>query len=430
MRNNISKQRFRIFLTLVAFILFSFQNYSYSNNLVENDTIGFNKYKGVIINKAKKPLIFASLTVNGTNISTVSNSKGEFLLKVPKKYFNKSVTVSFLGYTSKIIYLKDLKKTGNKIILETHVEELSEVSITIKDVNELMREFLTKRKQNYLSEPTIMTSFYRETIKKRRTYVSLSEAIVTINKAPYTSSKKDVLQLIKSRKSTDYKKLDTISLKLKGGPFSTLYLDVMRNPDQLFTEKMFENYDFTLNPSTKIDNKIVYVVSFVHRNQTEMIPYSGKLFINSHSLALVKAQFEIDLTDKEKVKKYFVLKKPRKADVTPIEAKYYVDYQEKNGKWYHNYSRIQLGFKVNYEKRLFNSVFYTTMEMAITDWKKNPEDKSVKLKDRLKSSVIMADEASGFKDPQFWGEYNVIEPEKPIEVAIKKISKQLKKIKD
>ena len=41
----------------------------------------------------------------------------------------------------------------------------------------------------------------------------------------------------------------------------------------------------------------------------------------------------------------------------------------------------------------------------------------------------MSDEASGFSDPEFWGEYNVIEPEKPIESAIKKIQKQLEKIK-
>jgi hypothetical protein len=67
------------------------------------------------------------------------------------------------------------------------------------------------------------------------------------------------------------------------------------------------------------------------------------------------------------------------------------------------------------------------MEMAITDWEKNEENMSLKYKDRFKSNAILSDEASGFSDPEFWGEYNVIEPEKPIESAIKKIQKQLKK---
>jgi hypothetical protein len=48
-------------------------------------------------------------------------------------------------------------------------------------------------------------------------------------------------------------------------------------------------------------------------------------------------------------------------------------------------------------------------------------------KARLRPNVIISDEASGFADPDFWGEFNVIEPEKSIETAIKKIQKQLEK---
>ena len=60
--------------------------------------------------------------------------------------------------------------------------------------------------------------------------------------------------------------------------------------------------------------------------------------------------------------------------------------------------------------------------------KKNPNNENVRPKDRLKSSVVISDEASGFSDPEFWGEYNVIEPDKPIESAIRKIKKQLRKL--
>ena len=101
----------------------------------------------------------------------------------------------------------------------------------------------------------------------------------------------------------------------------------------------------------------------------------------------------------------------------------------KDGKWFYSYSRIELGFKIDWKKKIFNSVYYSTMEMAITDWEKDLSDKTVKVRDRLKQSVVMSDEASGFSDPEFWGEFNVIEPEKPIESAIKKIQKNLEKMK-
>ena len=65
--------------------------------------------------------------------------------------------------------------------------------------------------------------------------------------------------------------------------------------------------------------------------------------------------------------------------------------------------------------------------MAVTDWKKNMTKQLPKAKDRMKSSIILNDEAIGFSDPDFWGEYNIIEPEKSIESAIKKIQRQLRR---
>ncbi len=401
----------------------------YAVNKIVNDTIGFNSYKGIIVEgNTKKPLEFASLNVNGTNISTVSNSKGEFLLKVPKKHRNKSVTVSFLGYTSKVLSLSEFNETTTVIQLETYIEELSEVSIAVKDAPTLVKEVLKRRTQNYSKDHLVMTAFYREAIKKRKTYVSLSEAIIEINKQPYTNDRNDVLQLYKSRKSTDYNKLDTVALKHRGGAHSMVRLDVMKNPELLLTDDVFQNYKFKFENSTKIDNRVIYVVNFKPNQGVEDALFYGKLYIDAQSLALVSAKFELDLSDIAKAKQFFILKKPARADVTPILAKYQVDYRKQGDKWYHNYSRIELGFKINWEKKWFNSIYYSTTEMAITDWHKVTDPKNIKQRDRLKSSVILSDEASGFSDPEFWGEYNLIEPEKPIHSAIKKIQKQLKKI--
>jgi len=102
---------------------FGFQNKSFASNKIIKDTLSFKKYKGKIVDsKTKKALVFASLTVNGTNISTVTNTQGEFLLKVPKKYTNSDVTISFLGYTSKVLNLSDFK-TKTTIKLETYIED-------------------------------------------------------------------------------------------------------------------------------------------------------------------------------------------------------------------------------------------------------------------------------------------------------------------
>lgn len=414
-----------IFLLLV---IIGFQNSCYSNIRILNDTIGFNEYRGSVIDsKTKKPLEFATLLVNGTNISTITNTQGNFLLKVPDNYAYRRVTVSFLGYTSKVISLSDFDKNNTVIRLETYIEELSEVKINVKDATSLVQEMLKRKGDNYYNDDLKMTSFYRETIKKRRTYVSLSEAVVEIYKQPYTSDRNDILKIYKARKSTDYNKLDTVAFKLRGGPFNTLYIDIMKNTAMLFDEDMVDIYDFTFDNSTKIDNRLIYVVNFKQKKYINDPLFYGKLYIDAQTLALTNAKFDLNLENKQKASRFFIIKKPKDADVLPTEATYQVEYREKEGKWYYGYSRVELGFKINWAKKWFNTIYYTTIEMAVTDWEKIDNTQIPKPKDRLRPSVIMSDNTSGFKDPEFWGAYNVIEPDKPIESAIEKIQRQLKR---
>ncbi len=409
-------------------LIVGFQNSSYANNIILNDTIGFYEYRGSVIDsKTKKPLEFATLLINGTNISTITNTQGDFLLKVPKKFANRRVTISFLGYTSKVISLSDFDKDNTIVRLETYIEELSEVKINVKDATSLVQEMLKRKGDNYYNDDLKMTSFYRETIKKRRTYVSLSEAVVEIYKQPYTTDKSDILAIYKARKSTDYSKLDTVAFKLRGGPFNTLYIDIIKNTDMLFGEDMVDVYDFTFDNSTKIDNRLIHVVNFKQKRYVTDPLFYGKLYIDAQTLALTNAKFYLNLENKQKASRFFIVKKPKDADVLPIEAYYQVEYREKEGKWYYGYSRVELGFKIDWAKKWFNTIYYTTIEMAVTDWKKTDNTQIPKPKDRLRPSVIMSDNTSGFKDPEFWGAYNVIEPDKPIESAIEKIQKQLKK---
>ncbi len=389
----------------------------------------YTEYKGEILQEgSSKPLALASVSIAETNISTVSNVEGEFLLKVPLSQEDSNVVVSFLGYESKTIPLRELNKNNNRIYLQISITQLQGVNINApKNAEALVREVMNKRGDNYLKDPTVMTAFYRETIKKRRKNVSLSEAVVNIYKAPYYSPKRDAMQLFKARKSTDYSKLDTVALKLQGGPFNTLYVDIMKYPEFIFAEGSIDEYQFTFDRSTYIDDVLIYVISF---NQLETILdplYRGQLYIDVQNKILTSAIYTLNITNKESASRLFVRKKPAKVDVWPTEVSYRVDYREKKGKWYYGYSNVLMEFKVDWKGKLFNSVYSMTAEMAVTDWKKNTAGETVKNKERIKRSIILNDEAIGFSDPDFWGEYNIIEPEKSIESAIKKIQRQLRR---
>ncbi len=412
-------------LALVFAIIFGY--FQTINTFVAQitDQSRFSEFNGSVIDtKTKKPLEFASISVNGTNIATITNLDGKFLLKVPASDLNKSVTISYLGYKNRVIRLQDFSE--NIVIkMEESYVNLPNVSLVSSDPVFILKKVLKNRDVNYTNKSLIMNAFYRESIKKRRKYASLSEAVIEIYKQPHHVVTKDQVKLYKSRKSTDYRKIDTLVIKLQGGPYNNINMDLIKNKDLLFTEDFFDLYNFTLDKTINLDNKPAFVINFVQKSSVVEPLFKGKLYIDANSYALTKAIFSLNLENLKKASKYFVKKKPSKADVIPVHTKYIVDYRNNNGKWYYNYGRIELSFKIKWDKKVFNSMYHLIIEMAITDWKLNKDRKTLKNKEKLKHNVIINDRASGFSDPEFWGDYNVIEPDKSIENAIRKIKKQL-----
>jgi hypothetical protein len=417
-----------LFLVLIALQWNPSKVLAFQENV--DTTVDFNQYQGEVVDESSNnPLVFATLTVEGTNISTITNTEGGFLLKVPKNITDGNVIVSFLGYKNKTIPLSSLQPEKNKISLSVSITELSEININVpKDAAALVKETLARKGDNYFNDPTLMTAFYRETIRKRRKNVSLSEAVVSIYKSPYNSARNDALELYKARKSTDYSKLDTVALKLQGGPFNTLYVDIMKYPEFLFGEGSLSDYTFSFGRSTRINDRLIYVIKFNQRETVTAPLYNGELFIDVENKTLTSAVYSLNITDKDLASQLFVRRKPMGVDVWPTEVAYRVDYREKGGKWYYGYSSVMLEFKIDWEDRLFNSVYSMTAEMAVTDWERNESGQLPKNRERIKKSIILSDEAIGFSDPDFWGEYNIIEPERSIESAIKKIQRQLRRI--
>ncbi|WP_395802182.1 carboxypeptidase-like regulatory domain-containing protein [Daejeonella sp.] len=414
-------------IALFVFILglVSSEANTLSNNLIENDSTKFLQFKGKVSDiRSKKELSFATLSLIGDNISTVTNSEGEFSIKVPNNKLDGRLLISFLGYKNKTINLKELEAENNIILLEPFNIALSEVIVSTNNAEQLFKQVLSKIDQNYGSNQNLMTGFYRETIKKRKTYLSLTESVLEIEKQAYNSTAEDIIQLFKGRKYTDYNKLDTLSFKLQGGPYTCAYLDIMKYPEFIFTDDPLANYNFNLENNTQIGDNKVYVLSFEQKPQIVEPLYFGKLYIDMESLAVISGSFNLNIENKKALSSLFIQKKPSGSEVYPILASYQINYRELDGKWLFAYSRGDITFKVNWAKKLFNSNYDSTIELAVTKVEKKSNEPN-KLSERLKQNVIMIDKVSNFSDIEFWGEYNIIEPEKSIEAAIKKIQKQL-----
>ncbi len=388
------------------------------------DTLKYNVYKGVIKDKATGDLlIFANISVNGSNVATVSNSDGEFLLKIDKNRDAKTITVSHIGFKNKDFAIANLKRKKNILELESAIVPLGEINIYPHDPLFLVRSILRKVAENYTLDPNMMKGFYRETIKKNRSYVALSEAVVNINKSGYRQIRDDQVQIYKGRKSQDVKKMDTLLFKLQGGPKTTLLLDIIKNPYNLLSGDFIENYDYTFKNITKLNDKVHYVIEFRQKEGIDLPLYYGLFFIDANNLALSSAKFSLNMNNESEVRRMFIRKKPSGVKVTPLSADYIVNYQEKEGKWYFTYARGEIKFKCNWKRKLFNSKFSVMTELAITD-RSDTEAARFKARERFKSNQVMADEIGSFSDKNFWGAANTIEPDQSIEAAIRKLKRR------
>ncbi len=426
--SSLYRERNMFFKVTSSVLVFLFLAVSGMEQVLAQESDNFKEFKGVVMNKrTKKTLEFATLSVSNTNISSVSNLDGQFSLKVPSENLGESVRISYLGYQTLTMPLSEFKAEGSQIEMVESFEKLPDVNIADVDPYVVMKRAMENRGNNSLKEPLIVKAFYRESIKKRRTYASLSEAVVDIYRSPFASEAKDYVTLDKARKSTDYRKIDTLVIKLQGGPYNNIGMDMVRNRDLFFSYDMFDIYNFKFDKMVNMNNKNVYVIDFKQKSSIVEPFYQGKLYIDAQTYSLVKTEFSLNLDNMVKAKKFFVKKKPINADVIPLDTKYIIDYREQDGKWHFNYSRIELSFKVKWDKKLFNSIYNISIEMAVTDWKVNEDKEVVRSRDRMRRSVILNDQASGFSDPEFWGERNVIEPDKSIDNAIRKIQRNYEK---
>ena len=400
-------------------------------NPINTDSRAFKYFKGTILDsKTKNELTFASITVSGSNISTISNSEGDFLIKIPIYRQDASLIISYLGYKDKVISIKDLKQEKNLLYLEPINVQLKDVVVNGIDANKLFSNVLNNRSKNYGDSAIQMIGFYREAIKKRRTYVSVLESIVDIEKMPFSTGVQDQVNILKGRKNVDYTKLDTINFKLEGGLYTALFIDLIKDPSNIFSENVFDLYNFRFEDITQINDKQVLIISFKQKPSLEDPDplYSGKLFIDAKSLAIISATFQLNVENRIKAGLIFTRKKPKGLDIYPTEVNYQVDYRQQNNKWIFSYSRGDITFKLNWDKWIFNTSYNTTFELVNTNWE-NLDSQAQLNTQKLSPYVIMSDRIPNSADINFWGEYNIIEPEKSIESAIKKIkSKNLKEI--
>ena len=374
--------------------------------------------------KSKKSLEYVNISIPGTTTGTVTNADGEFSFKVKDSIQAKEVEISYLGYYNAKIPLNGENIEKETVWLTPYTNMLEEVIIHARDPRYLVEEAIKKIPANYNPKHSLLTGFYRETAQKGRRYINISEAVIDIYKTPYNeTADRDRVQIFKGRKLLSQKASDTLAVKLLGGPNMSIYVDVVKNPDVILELESLPYYKFRMEESTTINDRPQYVINFEPQAILPYALYYGKLYIDKERLSFTRAEFFLDMNDRNKATQAILRKKPFGLRFKPVEVSFLVNYQDRDGVTYLSYIRNGVRFKCDWKRKLFSTNYTILSEMVVTDGKESTTN-AIPYKMAFKQNQSLSDKVADFADANFWGSYNIIEPTESLEHAVDRLKKQ------
>lgn len=375
-------------------------------------------------NQNKRKLEYVNITIAGTSIGTVTNADGGFTIKVSDDIQDAILEVSHLGYRSQKVAVGKKDVDELDIFLIPNANTLPEVLVRAMDARSLVQQAVAKINVNNSNNPNMLTGFYRETVRKRRNYINVTEAIVNVYKSSYTEDvNRDRVQVFKGRQLVSPKAADTLIVKLQGGPNYAIFLDVVKNHELLFDEQAMRDYKFAMDVPVMLDERPHYVINFEPQLVQPYPLFYGKLYIDQENMAFTQAEFNYSMKDRNKVTHAILKRKPFNLRFKPEEITYLVTYRQENGKSYLNYMRNEIKFKCDWKRKLFSTNYTVVNEMVVTD-KQLQNVSNIPGREAFNFKHVLSDKVANFYDPNFWEGYNIIAPTESLQSAVDKLKKQ------
>lgn len=377
-----------------------------------------------------KRLSYVNISIEGTNIGTVANRDGGYRIIVPEGQSWKLV-FSHLGYSNVYLTPDMVKKEGNNISMRESSLLLNEIVISGIQAREIVEKALDKVDVNFSGTNDMLTLFYRETVQKGKRYISVTEGVMDVYKTPYKKRNTgfDKVHPLKGRRLVSQRMSDTLAVKIVGGPYLAVDMDMAKNPNFLLDKDYLDDYFYVLEDNVYFGDRPQYVVAFSPAREQPYALFQGKLYIDCESMSFTRAEMEIDMSDKDKVTKVMLRKKPVGLRFNPQGIALTISYKQVDGVSYLNHIENMLSFKCDWKKRLFNSAYTARAEMVVTEREADTK-RTIPSDESFRSRQVFSDLVDDYGDENFWKEYNIIEPTESLEHAVDKLKKDTSKAKN
>ena len=337
-----------------------------------------------------QPLAHVSVKAEGTEVQTVTNEDGMFTLKTHQQ--PRYLRLSHIGYKTRRVALEQGATDQLRIRMQSNTVELQEVLVSADDP------------------------------------LSILKAAMMYKSDYYYGPDRDAVAILKGRRLMSMKARDTLGVKVQGGPVLPLMVDLAKNREYILNEENIAHYKLHMEVPVKIGDRTQYVINMEPQGVLLFPIMKGRVFIDQERLTFTRAELELEMSDWRAASEYMLVHKPFGLRFRPRELTVTIVYNtDEQGIAHMSYVRNEMRFNCDWKRRLVASPFTTVCEMVVTDRMqkgdsaKRPRGRSsFGLRDRF------YDKVEYFDDPDFWADYNIIEPTESLENAIDKLKKRVK----
>ena len=404
----------RKYLIIIAFLLCS----TTLSAQVDTVRLGYSVHGTVVDAATGRAMESVHVSVPDRHFATVTNADGGFTIKSDRPVTE--VVFTYVGYRTQTLY-----PTGQPLRVRMLSESLTleEASIISGDPYEIVLDAIEKTRERFSQKPELLECFYRETIRKRNRYIYVSEAVARMYKTGYDGTiYRDRTALEKSRVLLSQRKADTLGVKVQGGPTQAMVFDVVKNHEILFDREEMSHYEFEMGRPTYINDRLQFVVRFRPNSKpVDYALYEGTLYIDRELLSFTRIEMSVDMSDVNKATQMMVVRKPFTLRFTPKELSVVINYRLEDGHSRLSYFRSTMRFNCDWKKRLLATSYTAVNELVVTDVREPAVQ--IPREESFRTIDILSDKAAEFLDPDYWKDYNIIEPTESLENAIGRLRK-------
>jgi len=247
--------------------------------------------KGIVLNDSTgEPIPYATITLAGKSISTVTNEEGRFIFKFHANATKDSLRAACVGHIPVTIPVH-LVDTGLTIIrLKQSYVTLSDVTVRPVNALALVKKAIEKIPENYSTTPYVLNGFYRLTGRKRNSIVHISEGVLQVYNGNYSRETKQ-FRVVKAREDKDLPAFGGMEdVNVGARPEAIMNDDIVGSIDQtgLLNEEGLDQHVFTYKGIVDYNGQDAYVIDFDMKKGLKKPLYNGTFYLDVSSLAFLQ----------------------------------------------------------------------------------------------------------------------------------------------